>query len=129
MEPHGITLGEWLDHWLNVYKKSTRRRTTYDNYEMMIRFHIKPALGHIPLMKLETTHLQEFYNQKLKEKSTRTVHLLHYIIGAALKQAVKEGKLYRNVNEATELPPMKKKEISPLSVEESTRVFGGGQGG
>ncbi|MGI9953364.1 Arm DNA-binding domain-containing protein [Moorellaceae bacterium AZ2] len=72
VEPHEITLGEWLDRWLNVSKKSTRRRTTYDNYETMIRVHIKPALGYIPLMKLEAAHLQEFYNRKMKEKSSRT---------------------------------------------------------
>lgn len=119
VEPHEITLGEWLDWWLEVYKESTCRRTTRDNYETMVRVHIKPALGHIPLLKLEARHLQEFYNNKAKEKSIRTVHLLHYIIGAALDQAVEEGKLPRNVNEATKLPPMrKKKEITPLSPEE-----------
>lgn len=118
VEPHEITLGEWLDRGLELYKKPNRRRTTVDNYETMIRAHIKPALGHIPLMKLEPAHLQEFYNRKAKEKSSRTVHLLHYIIGVTLKRAVKEGKLYRNVNEATELPPMRKKEITPLSAEE-----------
>ncbi|MGB9858951.1 MAG: tyrosine-type recombinase/integrase [Moorellaceae bacterium] len=123
VEPHELTLGEWLDRWLTFYKVPNRRRTTVDNYETMIRVHIKPALGHVPLMKLEASHLQEFYNQKAREKSARTVHLLHFIIGSALKQAVKEGKLYRNVNEATELPPMRKKEVAPLSAEEVRRFL------
>ncbi|MCL6447610.1 MAG: site-specific integrase [Armatimonadetes bacterium] len=119
VEPDKITLGDWLDKWLNTYKKARVRKTTWDNYETMIRCHIKPAIGHIPLQKLQAGDLQGLYNQKLKEeKSSSLVHRLSLIINGALKQALKEQLVYRNVNDATELPPLKYKEIQPLTAEQ-----------
>src|SRR5262245_47597403 len=47
--PHKITVGEWLDRWLWEYKKPRLRPTTFDNYEMLVRRHLKPGLGHLPL--------------------------------------------------------------------------------
>lgn len=53
VEPSKVTVGEWLDTWLNEYKKPPRiRLTTWRGYEMVIRCHIKPAIGHIPLRQL-----------------------------------------------------------------------------
>lgn len=118
VKPHKITVSHWLDTWLTVYEKPTIRQTTYDNYETMIRVHIKPAIGHIPLMQLQASDLQQLYNQKAKEKSSRTVHLIYHVINMALKQALKEQKVYRNVNEATKLPPLQHKEIEPLTIEQ-----------
>src|SRR5688572_10237463 len=58
VEPHKLTLGEWLDTWLWDYKKPRLRSTTLDNYEMLIRRHLKPALGKVALRDLRPEHLQ-----------------------------------------------------------------------
>ena len=59
------------------------------------------------------------YNQKIAEGlSSRTVHYINQVINGALKQALIEQKVYRNVNEATKLPPLKYKEIEPLTIEQ-----------
>ncbi len=119
VEPDKITLGYWLDRWLNDYKKTRLRPTTWETYETMARVHIKPAIGHIPLQKLQAADLQRLYNQKLKEeKSSATVHKIAQVINAALRQALKEQLVYRNVNDATELPPLKYKEIQPLTADQ-----------
>lgn len=119
VEPAKITLGAWLDTWLNTFMKPSIRATTFDNYETMIRVHVKPKLGHTPLQKLEAAHLQELYNDKVAAGlSSRTVHLISHVINTALKQALKDGKVYRNVNEITKLPPLKHKEITPLTLEQ-----------
>lgn len=124
VEPDKITLGEWLDRWLNTYKKTKIRKTTRDNYETIIRCHIKPAIGHIPLQKLQAGDLQQLYNQKVREeKSSSLVHRISLIINGALKQALKEQLVYRNVNEATELPPLKYEEIQPLTLEQAQRFL------
>ncbi|MEW6424323.1 MAG: site-specific integrase [Bacillota bacterium] len=109
---------------MNNYKKTRLRPTTWENYETMARVHIKPAIGHIPLQKLQAGDLQRLYNQKLKEeKSSATVHKIHQVINGALRQAVREQLIYRNVNEATELPPLKYKEISPLEAEQAQKFL------
>ncbi|MCL6560780.1 MAG: site-specific integrase [Firmicutes bacterium] len=126
VEPHKTTLGEWLDRWLNDYKKMKIRLTTFESYEMNIRDHIKPAIGNIPLRQLQTSDLQRFYASLLKDGrhdgkgalSVRTVRYIHTILKAALEQAVMEQLLYRNVAKAVELPEEKKKEVVPFTREE-----------
>lgn len=88
--PHKLTLGEWLDTWLWEYKKPKLRPITLDSYEMLVRRHLKPALGHLALRDLRPEHLQRFYNEKARAGfSARTVRYLHTILHSALAQAEK----------------------------------------
>jgi len=129
VEPDKITFGEWLKRWLEVYVKPNRRRTTYDNYESLIRCHLIPTVGHIPLQKLTTSDLQAVYNLKRKEgRALWTLHLLRQIANKALKQAVKENLVARNVNEGTELPSMARREVGYLEAEQVERFLEAIQG-
>jgi len=132
VEPNKTTVGEWLDIWLNEYKKPPKvRPTTWQNYETVIRCHIKPAIGHIPLRQLQPSHLQRLYNEKFDNGrvdgqgglSSRTVRIIHTVMHASLKQAMKEGLVARNVAEATTLPKREKKEPRVLTLEEQRRFF------
>ncbi len=40
-----ITVGEWMDRWLEKYAKPTVKLSTYCSYEQLIRSHIKPQIG------------------------------------------------------------------------------------
>ena len=55
-----MTFGEWLDHWLTISKRSVRP-STYVGYQGYVRNHIRPALGHHRLDKLQPEHLEAFY--------------------------------------------------------------------
>lgn len=126
VEPSGLTVGQWLDTWLEEYARPHIRPTTYDNYAMEIRAHIKPAIGSIPLAKLTANILQKFYNDLLVSGrkdgggglSNRTVKLAHTIIHSSLKQALQSGLVARNVSEATKPPRMQKQEMRVLTQEE-----------
>ena len=52
-----------------------------------------------------------------------TVEIIHTIIHRALKQAVKNGLVIRNVSEACELPKKEKKEAKALIPEEMDRFL------
>lgn len=131
IEPTQTTLGEWLDKWMTSYKKGQIKPSTYENYEIVINTHIKPALGNIPMAKLQAHMLQNFYNEKLESGradgkgglSTRMVRYIHTIIREALQQAVKEGLLIRNVADATTPPTVKNKQMRPLTEEELLAFF------
>lgn len=131
IEPATCTLGEWLDRWMSQYKKGELKRSTYENYEQIIRAHIKPGLGNIPLAKLQPHMLQTFYNDKLESGrrdgkgglSTRMVRYFHAIIRQALEQAVKEGLLPRNVADATSPPALRKQQMQPLTEDELLKFF------
>jgi len=126
IEPTKTTLGEWLDRWLTTYKKGQIKPITYEGYESLIKVHIQPALGNIPMAKLQANVLQNFYNEKLEHGradgegglSTRMVRYFHAVIRQALEQAVKEGILNRNVADATSPPVIKNKQMKPLSEDE-----------
>lgn len=118
------TVGEWMDTWLEEYKKNKIRPKTYDLYAWTIESWIKPAIETIPLQQLTTDHLQGLYNSILDaKKSTRLVHLVHQLLYGALRQAKKNRKITNNVAEDTELPPLKSKDIRPLTLEEQDRFL------
>lgn len=126
VEPNKVTLGEWLDIWLNHYKRMKLRKTTFGSYETMVNTYIKPAIGSIPLKQIQPNTLQSFYAYLLESRrkkgagglSPRMVHYAHALIHGALKQAVREGLIIRNPADAVELPKMKKRDIEPLTREE-----------
>lgn len=141
IEPTSFTLGQWLDKWLTEYKKGQLKPSTYQSYAGLVARHIKPALGSVPLAKLQAHNLQAFYNEKLAsgrisvgkhegtEKqdsglSTRVVRYFHAVIREALQQAVKEGLLPRNVADATSPPAMKHKPMRPLTEDELLTFLG-----
>ena len=85
--------------------------------------HVIPALGNVKLAKLTPAHLQGFYRTKLDAGlSPRTVQYLHVVLHRALKQALRWSFVTRNVAEAVDPPKVHKKEVTPLSPEQ-TRVF------
>ena len=129
VEPHKITLKDWVTHWVEVYKKPTVRSKTWDTYSGLVKNHIIPSLGHIPLMQLRTSDLQKFYNEKRRSGlSSRTIHMIHQVISGSLKQALKEQLVKRNAAEAVTLPPLKYQEISPLSAEDVSSFLAAAKG-
>lgn len=126
IEPSTLTLEKWLEYFLYKYKKTGIRPKTFENYEYLIRIHLNPRIGHHPIMKLTPEIVQNFYNF-LSSKgrsdgsgglSPKTVRNIHNLLHDSLQQAVKSGKIIRNVSEATTLPRKQPKEIHPLSMED-----------
>ncbi len=54
----GVTMGEWLDGWL-AGKRRSRRASTYRSYETHVRVHIRPAIGGVPLERMNTGHVEQ----------------------------------------------------------------------
>ncbi|GAA4952389.1 tyrosine-type recombinase/integrase [Yinghuangia aomiensis] len=52
------TVGEWLDEWIAGKKGSA---ATLKNYEIDIRKHLKPRIGHVRLDRLRVKHLSEMF--------------------------------------------------------------------
>ena len=58
-----ITLDQWFETWLDVYKKGCVKPNTIVNYEMMYRLHIKNVLGHIKLTDITKVGVQKVINE------------------------------------------------------------------
>lgn len=119
-----MNLAQWLNLWLDLYKKPILRTTTYERYAGLIKNHIVPTLGSLPLEKLRPEQIQSFYLEKEKEGlSGRSVQFIHVVLHGALKQAVKLGYLPYNPCERTQPPKAKAREIRILTKEELERFL------
>jgi integrase len=122
--PHKLTLGAWLETWLKDYKAPSIRPITLDSYAMMIRYHLKPALGHIALKDLRPEQVQRVYDDKRDAGlSPRTVRYIHTILHSALKQAMKNQLVLRNVSEATTRPTGKPRRMHPLTLPQVNQLL------
>jgi integrase len=116
-----LTLGEYLDRWLADYMKplvdqGKIEHSTYIRDEGIVRNHLKPHLGRKKLKDLTRAEVRRLYNQKAKELAPRSVDYIHATLQKALKQAVRDDLVHRNVAEG-ERPrsSRRKKEAKALS--------------
>jgi integrase len=126
VEPSNTKLGDWLDTWLQNYKKNVLKPTTYDSYETNIKCHLKPGLGHIALKDLKTTDIQQFVNDKYGDGdkvSTALLRKLKNILHGALKQAIVNQLITKNVSEGVVLPTHKQKEIRVFTKDEEQKFI------
>ena len=123
-----LTVGEYLDRWLNDVR-DTVRQSTYEGYEYAVRPHIRPALGRIKLKDLSPTHARWFYRDRLDSGlAPATVHKLHVVLHKALKAAVADGLIPRNAAAGLKLPRITREEIDPLDPEASRQLLGAARG-
>lgn len=123
VRPSKISLSEYLEKWLNEYAWANLGPRTAEGYSQIIRGHISPSLGNIPLTDLKPAHLQGYYSEKLENGrsdgkgalSARTVRHHHMVLHDALKHAVKWGLLSRNVADAVSTPRCQRPEWHTLS--------------
>ena len=129
-----MTLGEWLDIWVENYLGACKPRTK-QIYESDIRVHIKPALGAVRMENLLPHTVQTFYNALASDKddkpglSAKTIKNIHGVLHQALKQAVLNGYIRTNPSDACTLPRGQKAEIKPLDEDDVAafiRVIHGG---
>jgi len=62
---HPATLEEHLDAWLQSIRFSVKK-STYANYDGLIRRHIVPFIGKNPLCQVDSKMIQQYINQKLE---------------------------------------------------------------
>ncbi|MDP9373215.1 MAG: site-specific integrase [Chloroflexota bacterium] len=124
------TVAQFLDRWLEEVVKPNRRPRTYDSYAQVARLYLVPALGRHQLSKLAPEHVQAMMNDLLlrggkagQGLSPRTVQYTRAILRKALNQAVKWGRVPRNVATLVDAPRAKKAQIKPLTREQGQRLL------
>lgn len=121
-DPTKLTLGEYLDQWA-ASAASTVRASTMESYLRPIRLHIKPALGDIPLTKLQPLHIQNLYTRMLEAGySRRTVQYTHAVLRRALRQAVKLRLIPVAPTDAVDAPRPGRREMTVLTPEQLERL-------
>jgi integrase len=127
-DSENLTVGGYLDRWLDAVKGSVRERT-WQRHEQVVRLHLKPTIGAMRLDKLNALQVQAVYGRKLEAGlSPRTVEIVHATLHKALKQAVGWTLIPRNVAEAAAPPRPDRKEIKSLSREQARALLNAARG-
>ena len=110
-EQSRMTLGEWLDRWLEDIA-GTIRPNTMTRYQGTVDRHIKPYLGDKPISQVKGKDIQRLYEtlakrgnrnsgEGLSSGSVRGIHsMLHEALGAAQQASI----IPRNPTEEIEAP-------------------------
>lgn len=110
----GITMATYLEAWLASVKRNVRGRT-YMAYASHVRIHIIPALGRIKLIDLAPGHVRAMLANLLHDKdlSETTVRHIRATLSGALKQAMIDYGLPRNVASLAKIPKGNKPDFKP----------------
>lgn len=118
-----LTLAEYLPQWLEMRKTSLRPSTVYQ-YRQIIRDHIIPHAGEIPLRDLRLARVERLYtNLHDLGVSVRTVQFVHAVLHAALAKAIKYGHIGRNPAHGASLPRNTHSEMNVLDANQVTQFL------
>lgn len=111
-----LTLGEWLDKWLNERMCFTVRESTLDGYRRHCDNYIKPRLGDKRITSVTTADIQKMYNAlrengRLKEHyekgnslSDSMIRSIHMMLHQAMDAAVQERIIVKNPTDGAVIP-------------------------
>ena len=110
-EQSRMTLGEWLDQWLEDIS-GTIRPNTMTRYQGTVDRHIKPYLGDKPISQVKGKDIQRLYETLAKRGnrntgeglSSGTVRGIHSMLHEALGAAQQASIIPRNPTEEIEAP-------------------------
>jgi integrase len=112
--PDTTAVGQLLDRWLELEVPRTVQPENATNYAYVIRKHLKPALGNIPVQKLRVEHVERLYAQlQSAGYSTSLIKKCHMRLSSALRMATRWGLVSANVCDSAKVPRMsyKKAEV------------------
>lgn len=133
VEPQSLTLGEYLEKWLDSQKASTVSAKTFERYDEICRLHLIPNLGSSRLQKLQPMQIQSYYSEaqvsgRLNGKgglTARSVLHHHRILRQALQQAVRWRLISINPADAVKPPKPSRKEIETLNEDDTATLLQG----
>ncbi len=114
LQPDSTTVGELLDTYLENEVPRTVKPENQFEYEIIIRKHLKPALGAVKVRKLTAEHVDRLYaDLQAAGYSSSLIKKCHLRLGAALRLA-KRWKLVSEIVTDDARPP--KMEHKPTRV-------------
>jgi integrase len=126
LDPHKLTVDQYLDRWL-VHIQTTLRARTVGRYRALLKHHVRPYIGARLLKALQPLEIQGIYDQLSvggrkdgKPGGLDPQHILavHRCLHRALEQAVTWRLMPRNVAKDATPPPVSHKDTLALLPEQ-----------
>jgi integrase len=120
--PERLTVGAYLADWLEA-ARPTIRPATYESYAGIVRVHLEPSIGRIPLGRLRVADVEAMLRSKSAAGlSPRRVALIRATLRRALGRAVKHRLVAANVAALADAPRQIQRELVPFTPDEA-RAF------
>ncbi len=120
IEPSPLTVGAYLDKWLDSVARGRVRPRTFASYTKVLLRYARPVLNERKLSSVRPLDVQALYAGMLERGlSAKTVRYVHSILHSAFKQAVSWGMLARNPTDGVSLPRLNRNEMRALSPAEA----------
>lgn len=130
------TVGQYLRSWLESAGRRSLKPSTWRTYDVALRLHIDPAIGHITLARLTAEHVDTMLagltvrGPKDRAGKPTTVSMdakgqrnVLGFLGRVLDVALDRGHVLRNAARLVEPPRVVKAELVTLSPEDARRLI------
>jgi integrase len=109
------TVGAFLETWLSGVARRVRPKT-FERYRQIVRLHLVPRLGRIPLAQLMPAHVEAAMNQAQDEGASPQSAAHHRaVLRGALNVAMRDSLVGRNVAALAAPPRIPEHEVRALS--------------
>lgn len=116
-----LTVAQWMDLWTRDYLVSVKPNTARA-YRCHTKNHIRPGLGAVRLTELHPHTVQNFINS-LDGLAPASARMVYRVLHAAMEKAVELDYTPRNPAAKCVLPKMERREIHPLTDEQSAALI------
>lgn len=119
-----ITVEDWINKWLATYIEPLKKPATYDQYSILSKKHIIPAIGKRKLSTISAYDIQSVIAAASKKGlSTWTMKHIRKILQLAMKKAVQEKHIPASPVVDVEIPKVQPKEKKVLMPEEISALL------
>jgi integrase len=123
------TVGVFLERWLEDVVRPQCAPKTYYQYRDLMRGHVIPELGSMPLDKLTAQHIAALLRTKTEAGlSPTTVGHIRSVLRNALNRAVKWSLIARNPAALTDPPRRETQRVIPLKPDEARAALAAARG-
>src|SRR6516225_10009289 len=130
LEPAKITIGQFLNRWLEDVKARVTAKT-HERYSEIVRKNINPVLGAVGLTKLRSVQISDAYAKALSAGrrdgrgglAPSTVRYMHVILKAAMQRAVRWQMLPHNPVDAVDPPKVERGAMNTYDLDQTADLI------
>jgi integrase len=115
------TVAAFVERWLRDWAAQNISAKTFERYSELLRVHVLPKIGQVPIQRLRAGDLQALYAGLTVADRTR-LHI-HRVIHRMLRHATQWAVVHQNVATLVDAPSVKSTEIEILTQAEIQRVL------
>ena len=119
-----VTLGEWLDYWLDEVCAPHLAVSTTRRYRSYADTWIKPTLGVVPLADIGPAHIRRLHRaMETQGRADATRRQAHAVIRRALEVAMQDERISENPCARVDAPPVGKGRHASLTIDQARTLL------